>query len=84
MALHICYYATTPKNAILKAANMGGDCDTVGAIVGQIMGSFYGLDDEILSLYEGVKQFDNNKCAYLGYKLYSDFYPKFQNYIDVK
>jgi ADP-ribosyl-[dinitrogen reductase] hydrolase len=32
------------EDAVLKAVNLGHDADTVGAIVGQIAGAFYGLD----------------------------------------
>lgn len=32
-------------------ANMGGDCDTVGAIAGQIAGAMYGIDSAMLKLY---------------------------------
>lgn len=31
---------------------MGGDCDTVGSIVGQIAGSIYGFNKEVFSLYK--------------------------------
>lgn len=30
---------------------MGGDCDTVGAIAGQIAGAIYGINEEMLHLY---------------------------------
>jgi ADP-ribosylglycohydrolase len=30
---------------------MGGDCDTVGAIAGQIAGAMYGIDIDMLTLY---------------------------------
>ncbi len=30
---------------------MGGDCDTVGAIAGQIAGAIYGVDQKMLELY---------------------------------
>ena len=30
---------------------MGGDCDTVGAIAGQIAGAIYGIDPFMLHLY---------------------------------
>ncbi len=33
---------TTFKSTIIEAANMGGDCDTVGAIVGALAGAYYG------------------------------------------
>jgi len=71
MALHISYYSMSPKQALLKAANMGGDCDTVAAIVGQIVGAANGLDPEILELYEGVFEFDEGKLAYMAYKLFT-------------
>lgn len=71
MALHLSYHSASPKEAIIKAVNMGGDCDSTGAIAGQIVGSFYGLDKEVLSLYEGVSEFDQYKLAYMAYKLYT-------------
>ena len=30
---------------------MGGDSDTVGAIVGIIAGAYYGLTDDLIELY---------------------------------
>ena len=36
------------SSAILKAINLGGDTDTIGAITGSICGLFYGLDDNAL------------------------------------
>lgn len=30
---------------------MGGDCDTVGAIAGQIAGAIYGVDEKMMKLY---------------------------------
>lgn len=30
---------------------MGGDCDTVGSIAGQIAGALYGISSEMLELY---------------------------------
>ena len=44
MALHIVTYSSTFKEAILKAVNLGGDADTLGAIVGMIAGAFYGFN----------------------------------------
>jgi ADP-ribosylglycohydrolase len=32
-------------------ADLGGDCDTVGAIAGQIAGAMYGIDKDLLKLY---------------------------------
>jgi ADP-ribosylglycohydrolase len=71
MAMHISYYSTSPEDAIIKAVNMGGDCDSVGAVVGMIVGSYYGLDKSILYLYDGMKEFENYKLSYMAYKLYT-------------
>lgn len=51
MALHIAYNTESFLEAALWAVNMGGDCDTVGAIAGQITGAMYGIDKEMLRLY---------------------------------
>lgn len=40
-----CFYHTDSfKDAVLLAANLGDDADTVAAVTGQIAGAFYGLD----------------------------------------
>lgn len=51
MALHIVTYTSSFKEAILKAVNLGGDADTVGAITGMIAGAYYGFDSEIKEMY---------------------------------
>jgi ADP-ribosyl-[dinitrogen reductase] hydrolase len=72
MALHISYHSKNAHEAILKASNMGGDCDSVGAVTGQIVGSFYGLEENILALYDGMKPYEKYKLSYIAYKLYTD------------
>lgn len=42
MAFHRCYHSEDYLDAVLRAAGMGGDADSVGSIVGQIMGAYYG------------------------------------------
>ena len=42
MALHCVYHTSSFRGAVLKCVNMGGDADSVGSLVGQIAGSFYG------------------------------------------
>lgn len=42
-------------------ANMGGDCDTVGAIAGQIAGAMYGIDPEMLRLYSEMVDFKSGR-----------------------
>lgn len=36
-------------------ANMGGDCDSVGAIAGQIGGAIYGIDQYMMHLYSQME-----------------------------
>lgn len=43
-ALWSFYHTDTFEDAILKSVNLGDDADTVGAITGQLAGSFYGSD----------------------------------------
>lgn len=51
MALHTVWFSNSFKEIALWNANMGGDCDTVGAIAGQIAGAIYGIDRYMLYLY---------------------------------
>ena len=44
MALYRCYHSEDYMDAILRAAGMGGDADSVASIVGQIAGAYYGHD----------------------------------------
>lgn len=43
-ALWAFYHSSNFKDGCLKAVNLGGDADTVGAVYGQIAGAFYGLE----------------------------------------
>jgi len=43
-ALWAFYNGETFKDTVLKAANLGDDADTVGAVTGQLAGAYYGLD----------------------------------------
>ena len=51
MALHTVWHSNSFKDCALKNANMGGDCDSVGSIAGQIAGAIYGIGKEMLELY---------------------------------
>lgn len=51
MALHTVWHTNSFKQVAMMNANMGGDCDTVGAIAGQIAGAMYGIDNDMLKLY---------------------------------
>jgi len=45
MALHTVMFSDSFKEVVNKNADMGGDCDTVGSIAGQIAGALYGVDN---------------------------------------
>lgn len=71
MALHILYHTSSFKEAVLKAVNLGGDADTVGAVVGTLAGARYGYDDIIKNWYLNyVAKWDEKKCAIRAYKLF--------------
>ena len=61
MALHIVWCQNSFKDAILLAINMGGDCDTVGAIAGQIAGAAYGFGSEMFHLYSQMQDFTSKR-----------------------
>lgn len=44
-ALWTFFHADGYRQTVLKAINLGGDTDTIGAIVGGIAGVYYGLND---------------------------------------
>ncbi|MFC1854718.1 ADP-ribosylglycohydrolase family protein [Candidatus Dependentiae bacterium] len=43
-ALWAFYHGNSFEDVVLKAANLGGDADTVAAVAGQIAGAFYGYE----------------------------------------
>ena len=43
-ALHCIFTTDTFEDALIKAVNLGGDADTIGAICGGIAGALYGFD----------------------------------------
>ena len=45
-ALHSYYHSNNSLEAIVRAANLYGDADTIAAITGQIAGSFYGIKEQ--------------------------------------
>ena len=51
MALHVVLFSDSFAEVVLKNADMGGDCDTVASIAGQIAGALYGMDEGMLGLY---------------------------------
>jgi len=71
MALHIVYYTESFKEAILRAVNLGGDADTVAAIVGMIAGAVYGYQGELKEWYlKYVMKWDEQRVPIRAYKLF--------------
>ena len=57
----VIYYEADPWPVIRAAANIGGDCDTVGAIAGSMAGAVSGaasFPDQVAPLLEKVNQLD--------------------------
>lgn len=50
---------------------MGGDCDTVGAVAGQIAGAIYGIDHYMMHLYSQMEDCKSGRFEVFmkGYKL---------------
>ena len=61
MALHTVWYSKSWKNVAIVNADMGGDCDTVGSIAGQIAGALYGIEPELLELYSEMPDYKDGK-----------------------
>ena len=56
--------------ALLRAVNLGGDCDSVGAVTGALAGAIYGYDEFVKGCYEWVKKWDEMRIAIRAYKLF--------------
>jgi ADP-ribosylglycohydrolase len=69
MALHVIYYTNTFEEAIIKVVNLRGDSDSVGAVVGQIAGAYYGLENIPPDWIKAVSQWDNYEIPLRGYIL---------------
>ena len=69
MALHVLYTTNNFKEAILKGVNLCGDADSVGSIIGQIAGAFYGMDSIPEEWIKTVNNWDNNEISLRGYLL---------------
>lgn len=61
MALHTVMFTNSFLDCVAWNADMGGDCDTVGSIAGQIAGALYGVDDAMLRLYSEMEDFKTER-----------------------
>ena len=69
MALNKLYNTNNFKDAILEGVNLCGDADSVGSVIGQIAGAFYGLDSIPKDWIKTINKWDNNEIALRGYIL---------------
>eukprot|EP00051_Salpingoeca_urceolata_P002018 m.46199 g.46199 ORF g.46199 m.46199 type:complete len:255 (+) comp11838_c0_seq1:198-962(+) len=63
MALHCVWTTASFEAAVLKAANMRGDADTVAAITGQLAGALYGVTAIPAGWLAEVNRWDNGTIA---------------------
>jgi ADP-ribosyl-[dinitrogen reductase] hydrolase len=70
MALHCVWSTNSAKDAILKAVNMCGDADSVGAVTGQIAGAAYGFSDFPKDWISTVNRWDNHEIGLRAFRLY--------------
>ncbi|KRX10587.1 ADP-ribosylation/Crystallin J1 [Pseudocohnilembus persalinus] len=71
MALHIIYQSENFEQCILKAVNLGGDADTLGAITGQIAGALFGICEKMKLWYEQIMKWEEQKVLIRAYKLFN-------------
>lgn len=76
MAFHCVWHSTNFEEAVLKAVDIGGDADTVGAITAQIAGALYGVDNIPKHWIEAVQQWDNGGSIAYRAKLLFDLAQK--------
>ena len=70
MALNVLINTNSFEEAILKGVNLRGDADSLGAVIGQIAGAFYGLDSIPKNWIEKIYEWDKYKeIALLGFIL---------------
>ena len=71
MSLHCIWTTTSFTAALLKAANLRGDSDSVCAVVGQMAGAIYGVEAIPHHWIQLVQRWDNNgDVALKAWKLY--------------
>ena len=69
MALHVVYYTNSFREAIIQVVNLRGDSDSVGAVVGQIAGAYYGIENIPPEWVEAVSKWENFEIPLRGYVL---------------
>lgn len=70
MALHCVYTTTSFEGALVKAVNMCGDADSVGAVTGQIAGALYGYDEIPIRWLQATTYWNAGSILYRAHLLY--------------
>lgn len=69
MALHVLHTTDSFEAAVVKVVNMRGDSDSVGSVVAQMAGAFYGLSGIPKAWVDTLAQWDHHEIALRGYML---------------
>ena len=69
MSLHIVYHTNNFRDAIIKAANLRGDSDSVASVVGQIAGAYYPIEEIPADWIKKIFMWDKGEIALRGYIL---------------
>ena len=70
MALHCVWSTDSFAAAVLKAANLRGDADSVAAVAGQVAGAFYGIDAVPRAWVATIARWDAYTIALRAYRLF--------------
>ena len=71
MALHCVHVTESFESAVLKAANLCGDADTIAAVTGQIAGSMYGASAVPNSWCQHLQRWDDGDIPRRAWLLFS-------------
>ena len=69
MSLNIIYKTDNFKDAIIRAANIRGDSDSVASVVGQIAGALYPIEEIPGDWIKAIYDWDHGEIALRGYML---------------
>lgn len=69
-ALHCVHATSNFRDAVLRAANMRGDADSVAAVAGQLAGAIYGLDGVPAAWRARLGAWDAGRFEGLGRRLF--------------
>ena len=69
MSLNTIYQTNNFKDAIIRAANIRGDSDSVASVVGQIAGALYPIEEIPGDWIKAIYEWDHGEIALRGYML---------------